>query len=322
MLKNWLFYLLGLAGALVFHAYYFGWYSWFVLQLMVLLPLLSLLVSLPAMLQARVHVNVHAQCMKHEAAYAELQTRGGFMPLPHCSFRLRAESVMSGQSKLLRQQASGRERWYVKLDTAHVGALRCRVERAWVYDYLKLFRIPVRTGSGVQLLVKPQAEQPPVLPNLTHFLTRQLRPKPGGGFSEEHEMRSYHPGDPLRSIHWKLSAKTDDLIVREAQEPVRGKVILTMDLVGDPEQIDDLMSWLRWLSGWLLEHDTPHSLIWIRPEDLQLGCVQITSEEELEAFVEQLLQTKLRQDLPSIARRRFPEAQWRYHITAEQEVKS
>ena len=59
-----------------------------------------------------------------------------------------------------------------------------------------------------------------------------------------------------------------------------------------------------------------------RPEDLQLGCVQITSEEELEAFVEQLLQTKLRQDLPSIARRRFPEAQWRYHIAAEQEVKS
>ena len=33
MLRNWLVYLLGLAGALVFHIYYFGWYSWFVLVL-------------------------------------------------------------------------------------------------------------------------------------------------------------------------------------------------------------------------------------------------------------------------------------------------
>ena len=44
MLKNWLLYLLGLAGALVFHIYYFGWYSWFVLVLAAMLMLVFSLI--------------------------------------------------------------------------------------------------------------------------------------------------------------------------------------------------------------------------------------------------------------------------------------
>lgn len=322
MVKNWIFYLLGLAGTLAFHAYYFGWFSWFVLQLMVLLPMLSFLVSLPAMLRTRLMVQVQNACQQHEAAYVQLQTDGGMMPVPQCRFRLRVEHRMTGQNEVLRQYAVGREIWYVKLNTEHVGALRCYAEKARVYDYLKLFRIPVRVCPAAQILVKPKAEQPLVLPNLTRFLTQQLRPKPGGGFSEEHEMRTYQPGDPMRSVHWKLSAKIDDLIVREAQEPVRGKVLLTMDLAGTPEQLDNMMSRFLWLSRWLLEHDTPHSLAWIDPGDYSTVSVEITSEQTLQELLERLLQTSMRPDTPSVSHRQFPGVQWRHHIAPEREVAS
>lgn len=322
MVRNWIIYLLGLAGALVFHAYYFGWYSWFVLQLMVILPLLSLLLSLPAMLRARLSLDVPGECLRQEAVYAALTTGGGFMPLPHCRFRLRVENVMTGSSKVIRQRVTGRDSWYVKLDTTHVGLLRCSAEKVRAYDYLRLFRIPARAGRSVEVLVKPQAEEPSVLPNLTRFLTKQLKPKPSGGFSEEHEMRSYRPGDPLRSVHWKLSAKTDDLIVREAQEPVRGKVLLTLDLVGEPNQIDGVLSRFLWLSIWLLEHEVPHGLTWIDPKDCRLTSEDIGGEAQLQQVLARLLRSRLRDELPSIAQRRFDHVDWRYHIPTEREVRS
>lgn len=306
--------MLALASALVFHAYYFGWFSWFLLQLTVLLPLLSVLVSLPAMLRARLRLEAEGACLRQEKAFAAVHTNGGFLPVPPCCFRLQTEHVMTGEKTRLRQKTVGTDSRYLMLDTSHAGLLRCTLERARVYDYLKLFRIPVRVSLPVEVLVKPAAEEPEQLPNLTRFMTKRLQPKHGGGFSEEHEMRTYRPGDPLRDVHWKLSVKTEDLIIREAQEPVRGKVLLTLDLAGTPDEIDSVLSSFLWLSRWLLEHETPHELIWIDPTDCHVVSVRITAAREQEEALERMLCVRLRQDLPGLSDRRFSHADWRYHI--------
>lgn len=321
MIKSWIFYLLGLVGAVVFHAYYFGWFSWLILQLIVLLPLFSLLVSLPAMLRVRFEIEAPKVCRQNEAIFLTLKTGGGFLPLPHCCFRLRMEHGMTGKRKFLRQKASGQEQWYVKMDTSHTGAVFCRAERLRVYDYLRLFRIPMRGGQMVEILIKPQPEEPTQMPNLTHFLAGRLQPKPGGGFSEEHEMRAYRPGDLLRDVHWKLSAKTDELIVREAQEPVRSRVVLTLDLCGTQEQIDHTLGVFLWLSTWLLRHETPHRLVWIEPKDCCLTDGEITDETTLEQVLQRLLRTRLYPGTPGIAGHSFPGADWRYHIPCGGEVR-
>lgn len=44
------------------------------------------------------------------------------------------------------------------------------------------------------------------------------------------DIREYVPGDDIRSIHWKLSSKTEDLIVRQASDPSHYNVILMPDL--------------------------------------------------------------------------------------------
>lgn len=316
--KNWLIYLLALAGTVVFHAFYFGWYSWFLLVLAAALPLFSLLVSLPAMLCVRLSLDAPRRCMRTEPVYVTLRAASGFWPMPRCRFRLVVRSVLTGREVSLRQQVPGQESWYVPLDTAHCGALRCRLERARVYDYLGLFFLPVRRPQPVEVVVQPQAVQPEKLPNLRHFMVRRNKPKPGGGFSEEHELRDYRPGDSMRDIHWKLSAKTDRTIVREAQEPVRGKTLLTFDLEGPESRVDGTLERLLWLSGWLLEHDTPHQIIWIDPSDCQLATVQVERPEDLEALLDRLLHTALRDNLPSIAGRRFSGAAWRCHVEPEE----
>lgn len=312
--KNWLLYLLALAGSVVFHAFYFGWYSWFLLLLAVCLPLFSLVVSILAMVRIRLDLEAPLRCMRGEPVYVTLRVGNGFLPVPRCRFSLVVQSVMSGKEIVLKQQVSGQDSWYVPLDTTHSGLLRCRVEKTRVYDYLGLFFLPVRKPSAVEVLVQPRAVQPEKLPNLRHFLVRRRQPKPGGGFSEEYEMRDYRPGDSMRDIHWKLSVKTDRTIVREAQEPVRGSPLLTFDLKGPENRVDEMLERLLWLSQWLLEHDTPHRLVWIDPTDCRLAMAPVETEEALHTLLERLLRTPLREDIPSIAGRRFSTASWRCHV--------
>ena len=315
--KNWFLYLLTLGAAVVFHVFYFGWFSWFLLVLAVCLPGFSFLVSLPAMVRVRLRLDITAQCIREEPAYVTIRAVNGFLPLPRCRFRLKLEHVMSGETVVLPQQAPGRESWYLPLDTAHCGLLRCSTEKGRVYDYLGLFWLPVREAEPVELLICPKAVQPENLPNLAHFMARRRKPKPGGGFSEEHELRDYRPGDNLREIHWKLSVKTDRLIVREAQEPVREMTLLTLDLRGTPDQVDSTLEQLAWLSGWLLDHDTEHHVMWIDPADCQMASAAVRSMEDLEELMCRLLRSALREDTPSIALRRFERASWRHHIQPE-----
>ena len=314
MIKNWLLYLMGLLGALIFYIYYFGWFSWFILILLLCMPLFSLVVSILAMVRVRLLLDVPQRCTRGDPAYVTLRALGSFLPLPRCRFRLVVRSAMTGQELVLKQQAPGQDSWYVPLDTAHCGVLRCSLAKARIYDYLGLFGFPVRLPEAKELMVRPAPVQPEKLPNLSHFLVRRRRPKPGGGFSEEHDLRDYRPGDSMRDIHWKLSVKTDRTIVREPQEPVRGLTLLTFDLCGLPDQVDDTLERLLWLSNWLLEHDTPHQILWIDPEDCEMAQMSMETMDDWEPLLERLLHTALREDTPSIANRRFAGASWRCHV--------
>jgi hypothetical protein len=91
------------------------------------------------------------------------------------------------------------------------------------------------------------------LPSLARYAGRAWKPKPGGGFAENHEIRLYRPGDKMNQIHWKLSSKMNKLMVREAMEPVQDRVLVEMILRGTPEELDRKFGRLLWTGNYLLE---------------------------------------------------------------------
>ena len=118
----------------------------------------------------------------------------------------------------------------------------------------------------------------------------------------------------MRDIHWKLSAKTDSLIVREPIEPVRGQAVLSFDLAGTRDAVDRTLGLLQWMSGWLLSQELSHTVCWLDPESFEPQTAQIASAEDIPVLMRQLLHTGLKEGTPSIANRSFPAADWRYHI--------
>lgn len=243
MVRRWCFYLALVLGCLMLNIAYQGWLAWVLLTALLWFPVLSLLLSLPAMLTLRVKVDMGRAVPMGTKAALRLKASCLF-PMPQYRCRIRVSRVLTGESWLLQPSEM--------LPTEHCGQLLCRMEKCWVYDYLGLFRLKVRNIGESAVAVRPVPMKMGIPGQVHRYISKAWKPKPGGGFAENHELRLYRPGDKLNQLHWKLTAKTGKLIVREAMEPLHSRIALAMDLMGTPEELDRKLGRLLWLGEFLL----------------------------------------------------------------------
>lgn len=101
--------------------------------------------------------------------------------------------------------------------------------------------------SDLRVLVYPRAETPPAP------LPKAPDPSRVGGADPGDEdlrsLRDYQPGDPLRMVAWKASARTGDLLVRQLEAPQAGETVLDVNRI----QGLDLEERLSRLTRWVLE---------------------------------------------------------------------
>ena len=237
-------YLASLVGCLVFYYFYREWLSWLFLIALVGLPLLSLLFSLPAILTAQETLRVPGRLSPGESCKADM-TLNAVLPPPPFGYKLRVTHAITGETRILRPGQF--------LPTQICGRLQLREARLWVCDYLGLFRFPLRKKADTYVYIHPTPEAILPAPDFAVQPPRQWKPKPGGGFAENHELRLYRPGDNLQQIHWKLSAKTGNLILREAMTPIHQPIRLTLDLLGTAGELNRKLGRLLWLSQVLVE---------------------------------------------------------------------
>ena len=265
-------------GCLVLLFCYQGWLAWMLLLTVLVMPLLSLAVSLPAILTARVKADCAGVVQVFTTVGVEVRERCP-LPMPQIHSRIRVERTPTGES------------WSLKagdmLPTEHCGQLLCRPEKCYIYDYLMLFRVKARHQEAASLVVLPKPVQTAVPGKLERFMSQSWRPKPGGGFAENHEMRQYRPGDSMNQVHWKLTAKTGKLMVREAMEPVRRRLLLTLELRGSGLELDMKMGKLLWLGQYLLDRNLPFGIRALTGDGVMSYSVQ--TRQELEKAAEQLL---------------------------------
>lgn len=293
-------YLAALVGCIVLFWAYREWLSWLLMVIVVFLPWLSLLVSLPAMLSIRVAVSC-PEVLLMGGQTAAVFKGSCVLPQPPVKGKLLVKRLLTGESWLLPRGSL--------LPTDHCGALQITPRRVWVYDYLGLLRLPVRRIKDTTVLVRPVQVSEEEPPDVSRYLVNAWKPKPGGGFAENHELRLYRPGDDLRQLHWKLSAKTGKLVLREPMEALRGLALLTLELSGTPEELDSKLGRLQWLSGYLLSRDVPHQIHCLTGHGME--SFQVKSEADVQAAVDTLLRT------PAAAKDMHPNympASWSYHI--------
>ena len=124
----------------------------------------------------------------------------------------------------------GIERFDVPLDTSCVGLVSITLKKATLVDAIgmNLSMIPCAFEGSYAVY--------PAIPQIDAYFGRMAQTessnasydqnKKGRDESEVFDLREFRRGDAMRTVHWKLSARFDDLVVREASRPVDSRTIL------------------------------------------------------------------------------------------------
>lgn len=236
-------------------------------------------------------------------------------------FMVRAKRRMFGNTRL-RVRVEGRQlpgkkvkRTWIRLETPDLGeeAVRKEVSMhcAGGYEY-RMRRVRVYDWTGWFYLTKrlDQTATIQLLPGI-HELPLQLSGAVQGFFGESEvyddlrggtdnsqvfQIRAYTPGDRLQNIHWKLSAKSDEWMVREHSLPKGCPVVLLLGTQGlgkqKPVQRDRFLQIAASISFSLVDAQCPHIVSWY--DDAAGDLVRMRVDDE-ESFYEWQLRYLLAQ---------------------------
>jgi len=284
MITHRIIYVLTLVASFIFYMLYPPWISWYLFVLVLLLVPIDLIVSLPGMLTKGLMISVPPVLEKNaDAVFTLTTTHTKSYPVRGIIAKLQITGDDFSVNCRIRCPAEKDARREVTIDTSHTGVTVFRLKRFSAISMLGLFAMPVSAGDKRSVLILP----PPVKPANTMALQRgtQMRPKPGGGFSEEHDMRMYRHGDPVRNIHWKVSAKFDSLIIREPLEPPPHSRLIHIMPWSDVAERDLILGRIRWVTGYMLKRQMA---FYVKYSD-DITISEITKEEDLVDFLQYVL---------------------------------
>ena len=276
----------------IFNTHYLAGFCFWVV---VLLPVLSLALSLPTLLGCRLKLcSVPGDVVRGEAGRWEIAAAGGSrLPVAQISFVLTLRHSADGEEEEIVRMFQGvapRERWVMAQAPDYCEAIEGEITSARAMDLLRLFSLPLPHSQPQTMLVLPVSKPPKTLPqDLGTRSTQASAARPGQRLGEDYELRNYRPGDPIRSVHWKLSSKRDDLIVRESSRLLRPTVLLTADRFGPPQEADEILDRLLGWSEALLKREIPHVVQWVQPVTGELRTYRITERSQQHQCLEALL---------------------------------
>ena len=257
-------FLFGLFAAWLFYLFYVGWFGIFLIAVLLCILAVDLVYSIPGIALCRVEAVSPLYAQRGFPAAVTVKTvLPAFLRVGSVKLKYRLRNVFydeetSGKTPVC---VSGGKAVEIKLPTDRCGCVKAELKRVWVGDLLGFFVLPKKGPGEVAVTVLPAGSPPRILgdvKSLSDDMTN-LKVKRGGGFAEDHDLKEYQEGDPVRSIHWKLSAKMNKAIVREALVPDRRGVSVVFDLESQPEETLDS---LKWLCAELLAESVDVNISW------------------------------------------------------------
>lgn len=257
----------------------------------------------------------------------EVENRGK-SPVHKMFVLLEVRYVLSGahQKELIRCSVPGRKQKQscakqtveLQLQPQITGAVQIQVKRVICYDFFGILGFHLRrkkTRQKETVTILPEQETIGLLQDGADGIVSMDREVDVSLYGEKNppeisEIREYRPGDRIHSIHWKLSAKQDDLMVYEFRSEQLPTTVVYLESFWKQKDTEHLEKkkkrkrhfrkkerrrqqeqWLHYIqriysvSSELLEEDRGHYLAYLDGTTGKVCRTVITEEEELYAFV-------------------------------------
>lgn len=269
-----------------------------------LLPVLSALLLYLPRIRLSAELDLPEAARRDEAAGGTLRLKNeGKALFLRISCDLALKNLLTGESAAVPVEtlvrAGGEAAVPFTFAAAHTGKLAVSLDGVRAADFLGLFSRKLSAAAEGTLIVPPVLR--PVVVELADTADAlsdaqaYSAQRPGYDPSETFRIREYVPGDPVRQIHWKLSRKTDTLLVRDLGLPMVNRMLLLLEtsaLPGteiSPAGSDALLDLLFSVSAALLSMEIPHTVGWNDQREDCFASREISSDEDQTALRDVLL---------------------------------
>lgn len=186
--------------------------------------------------------------------------------------------------------ASGRS-FCRTLTSARAGHLEAAVDSCRIYDLFHLFSRELTGIVPAAVLVLPHRTKTAaddVFQTVENLPAAEELKGTGIEIEPDADVREYIPGDELKTIHWKLSAKRDALMVRERERAGGRRMNLLLPLTEDVQNNDDLAAALLYLGRGFLERGFPLGIYYLSSGGalVERSCMETS---DFEAVFEEIL---------------------------------
>ncbi len=209
------------------------------------------------------------------------------------------------------------------------GTYEIYLRKLRVYDIVGIFGWNVRMKKQGSIQVMPELHDMPVRLTLA---TRNFygeadvydETRPGHDNSELFQVREYRAGDRLQNMHWKLSAKQDELMVKEYSLPKACPVILFLSY--QPRKKKQLLNFLEAaasLSFSIMDAGCPHYVVWYDDTEQDVVRVRVDDEESLFTMIGELMKiswVRYREDMQQRYRERFRQEPYVWALTLDEKL--
>lgn len=222
-------------------------------------------------------------------------TNKSFIPVGKAEAHIEYYNVFSNQISSfyldMPIQPRNSQRVTFQLDSKFCGIIKIRTVNIKIFDPMRLFKF--KTGKNIiaEVAVMPEIHDVSgTVMNIDHVCEESevfSENKSGDDPSEIFDLREYNPGDKLNRIHWKLSSKKDEFIVKEYSLPVDIPSVLFLNLrcYEDSEYtlpvFDTLIETFLSVSQLMLDNERSHKIVFYHGGKGQFVERNVTSADDL-----------------------------------------
>ena len=321
--KEFILYLVVLAAAVLYFALAGGGTALVILAAVILYGVFALAVTLAEGRKLSVRLPAAQERGKEGGEPVGIILKNDSrIPVLLCDVTLRAENRLTDAAaeEKIRTGLLPRQEKRVEADLSErcCGMIALEAAEVYVTDPIRIFARKIDLHERpAEILILPGLHKEEIDPEtLWRYDMESFRfaeGKTGADTSETVGIRDYVPGDNIRSIHWKLSAKTGTVQIKEPGLPVDNRLMLLADKkvpAGgiSPEKIDAETTRFLSISWSLLEKELPHTVGWYDARRQEYVSEPVTEPDDLYRVMPDLLSAPWREDSLD-AGERFVEAE-------------
>ena len=165
---------------------------------------------------------------------------GGIIPIAPLSVEITAGPDRPAQTLKLDSMFRNEQRLTMNFHAAHVGVTCPGVKRVVISDLLGMFTVEKTPQiQGGELIVLPLPFDVGALTYAAGDSGAESMARAAEDITSPSDVRAYQHGDAMKKIHWKVSMRNQELMVRRFEAPVMPDALVLLDCSTPPKTADD-----------------------------------------------------------------------------------